>query len=294
MNTSTAIIPPPKLNQPTVAFSVDVEDYFMSPECIGFEEWEKYPSAIHEGMKNCLALLKHYNAKATFFYVGWLAERYPEIVKWAHDEGHEIATHTYTHKYIHTMEEPEFAESLQKSLDALKSAVPNAHITGHRAPAFSLDRTKSWQFSVLNQYGIKYDSSITPHSTYLYGDHNAPLYPYYWQNILEIPPSVIEVVRKRMPVGGGGTLRILPDGYLRWARKRFAREGYPVVIYMHPWEFVPNHPPLRLPLKLRLIHYTGLRSVERKLHRLFQDYPSITMREYANFLMRSSLSDGLY
>jgi polysaccharide deacetylase family protein (PEP-CTERM system associated) len=286
MNTSSPYIPPPKCIEPTVAFSVDVEDYFMSPESIPFEDWKHYPSAIHEGMQNCLALLKEFNAKATFFYVGWLAERYPEIVKWAVDAGHEIGTHTYTHKFIHEMDEPEFDASIKKSLEVIQAAAPNSQIAGHRAPAFSLDRNKPWQFEVLQKYGITYDSSITPHSTYLYGDHAAPRFPYYLHNMLEIPPSVIDVFGKRFPVGGGGTLRILPDWYLRWVRKRFLREGYPLVIYMHPWEFVPNHPPLRLPFKQQRIHYTGLKSVSHKLRRLFSDYKSITMREYVNLLQK--------
>lgn len=285
MSDSSQCISPPTFEEPTVAFSIDVEDYFMSPECIPFEDWEQYSSAIHEGMQNCLSLLKEYNAKATFFYVGWLAERYPEIVRWAVDAGHEIGTHTYTHKYIHEMDEPEFDASIQKSIEAIQSAAPNASITGHRAPAFSLDRTKPWQFEVLQKYGIAYDSSITPHSTYLYGDHAAPRFPYHLHNMLEIPPSVIEMFGKRFPVGGGGTLRILPDWYLRWARQRFSLGGYPLVIYMHPWEFVPNHPPLRLPFKQQRIHYTGLRSVDRKLRGLFANYQSITMREYADHLL---------
>lgn len=284
MNSPVEMIPPPKFDKPTVAFSVDVEDYFMSPESIRFEDWESYPSAIHEGMKNCLALLNEYNAKATFFYVGWLAERYPEIVKWAYEAGHEIGTHTYTHKFIHEMDEPEFEVSLKRSIEVLNAAVPNACIAGHRAPAFSLDRSKTWQFSILKKYGIEYDSSITPHSTYLYGDQHAPRFPYHWHEVLEIPPSVIEVMGKRLPAGGGGTLRILPDWYLQWARKRFEREGYPLVIYMHPWEFVPDHPPIKLPFKQQIIHYTGLRSVERKLRNLFSKYQCITMKEYANRL----------
>ncbi len=273
-------IPPPNLYTPTAAFSIDVEDYFMSPESIPFDDWERYPSAIHEGMKNCLALLDQYNVKATFFFVGWLAERYPEIVRWTYEDGHEIGTHTYTHKYINRMDQPEFAKSLQKSIEVLKAAVPTAEIIGHRAPAFSLDSRHAWQFETLKQHGIKYDSSINPHSTYLYGEPGAPRFPYRLHDLLEIPPSTIEMFGKRFPVGGGGTLRILPDWYLLWARRRFAREGYPLVIYMHPWEFVPNHPPLSLPFKQHLIHYTGLRSVPRKLRGLFQDYQSITMRHY--------------
>lgn len=273
----------------SVAFSVDVEDYFMSPECIRFEDWEQYPSAIHEGMENCLNLLKEYNAKATFFFVGWLAERYPEIVKWTVEQGHEIGTHTYTHKFISSMDAEEFQSSLQKSIHVLKTIAPEQEIIGHRAPAFSLDRKKTWQFDILQQNGIRYDSSINPHQTYLYGDADASRFPYQIEKIIEIPPSVIELTGKRFPVGGGGTLRILPECYLRFARRRFVCEGYPAVVYMHPWEFVPNHPKLKLPLKLQIVHSFGLKSVERKMRSLLEQYTIITMREYYEMIVKSKL-----
>lgn len=272
----------------TIVMSVDVEDYFMSPESIRFEDWPRFESSIHIGMERCLNLFQKYEISATFFFVGWLVERYPEIAQWAAEHGHEIGTHTFTHTFVTQLDEPAFDASIKKSLDVLHAAVPNAEIIGHRAPAFSLERHKTWQFEVLKRYGIRYDSSITPHATYLYGEQNAPRHPYRHEGLIEMPPAVIEAFGKRMPVGGGGTLRILPTPYLRWARKRYLNEGFPPVIYMHPWEFVPEHPKLDLPLKQRLIHWWGINSVERKLRNIFEHHRVINMRQYYEALTHIS------
>ncbi len=271
-----------------VVFTVDVEDYFMSPETIAFEDWPLFSSRIEEGMKNCLALLKGFNVRATFFFVGWLAERYPQIVEWTLEHGHEIGSHTYTHHYVHTLNQQQFSESVEKSLQTLRSIAGQDAVIGHRAPAFSLDRSKHWQFDVLKKNGIVYDSSINPHGTYLYGDSAAPRHPYWLNEMLELPPAAIKLFGRACPVGGGGTLRILPSFYQRWARKRYKNEGYPPVIYMHPWEFLCDHPPLKLPMKQSLIHHWGLRSVDRKLRRLFEDYRGVSMDEYARAILQQS------
>lgn len=264
----------------TVVMTVDVEDYFMSPECIPFEAWPSFTPMIHQGMERVLKLLEEYQAKATFFFLGWLAGKYPELVHWTLQGGHEIATHTYNHNFVNTLTREQFDESLGRSLEILCDLAKDQPVDGHRAPGFSLDRTKSWQFEVLKKHGITYDSSINPHATYLYGDRSAPRFPFMLHGLLEIPIPVIEIAGVRMPVGGGGTLRILPDWYLRRARKRFQREGYPPVIYLHPWEFVPEHPKMVLPAKLNFIHWCGIKTVERKVRAILEGNRVISMREY--------------
>jgi len=271
----------------TVALSVDVEDYFMSPECIPFEEWAGYPSAIHTGMERLLELFKEYNARATFFFVGWLAERYPEIVRWTAEAGHEIATHTYTHHIVSSLDQKEFDESLVRSLEILHALAPGQSIRGHRAPAFSLQRNQKWQFDILREHGIEYDSSIHPYSTYLYGDARAPRFPYVLHGIVELPPAVVEWAGFRWPVGGGGTLRILPEWYLERARRRYQAEGFPPVIHIHPWETVTGHPPLDLPWKQRWIHYAGLDTTVRKLRNLLQNHTAIPLGDYYQRLLKN-------
>lgn len=264
----------------TIALSVDVEDYFMSPECITVEDWPSFPSAIHTGMERMLALFERYQARATFFFLGWVAERYPELVQWTVERGHEIATHTYDHRFVSHLTESQFADSVRRSLEILRGLAPDSPITGHRAPAFSLDSGQAWQFEILRENGILYDSSINPHATYLYGDRCASRFPHDLHGLVEIPPGVVELGGFRLPVGGGGTLRILPAWYLRWARKRFQAEGGVPVVYIHPWEFVPGHPPIRLPWKLHAIHYTGLRTTERKIETLLRENRILTLEEY--------------
>ncbi len=281
------ILPPPALKS-TVVLTVDVEDYFMSPEWISFEAWESYPSRIHLGMERCLNFLDQYQAKATFFFVGWLAERYPELVKWTREQGHEIGTHTYTHTYIPQHTETSFQQSLSRSLEILQEITPNQTIIGHRAPAFSLKQKDKWAFRILKEQGILYDTSINPHSTYLYGEYGAPRHPYLLWDLAEIPPSTLSVGNITLPVGGGGTLRIFPELYLQWARKRYAKEGYPPVIYIHPWEFVPDHPALSLPLKQHLIHWIGIKTMQEKLRAILEHYQSICMKDYYNHLLLQS------
>lgn len=271
--------PPAELDG-CVAFSIDVEDYFMSPESIPFEAWPSFHSRIEEGMKNCLSLLRECDAKATFFFVGWLAERYPQLVEWTLNDGHEIGTHTYTHHFVNTLSHDQFAESLGKSLEILRAQAGSDAVIGHRAPAFSLSRDKPWQFECLKRNGIVYDSSINPHGTYLYGDSNAPRHPYQLHGLVELPPSTIRCMGRVWPIGGGGTLRILPHVYQAWARERYRREGWVPVVYMHPWEFLDDHPPLRLPLKQRIIHFYGLNSVRPKLRSLLGRYRGVPMRTY--------------
>ncbi|MBZ0254965.1 polysaccharide deacetylase family protein [bacterium] len=285
-------ISPPAGFDGAAVFTVDVEDYFMSPECIPFEAWPSFPSRIEVGMERCLNLLQKHNVKATFFFVGWLAERYPQIVEWTIEQGHEIGTHTYTHHFVNTLTPDQYIESLQKSLRILRDIAGQDAVTGHRAPAFSLERDKKWQFDALKENGIRYDSSINPHGTYLYGDAQAPRHPYMLHGLLELPPASINWLGRRWPVGGGGTLRILPSLYQAWARKRYIREGFPPVIYMHPWEFLKEHPPLRLPLKLQLIHHWGLGCVERKLNALFSQYHCIPMGEYADACFNQQSSNS--
>lgn len=268
-----------------IAFTIDVEDYFMSPECIPFERWDEFPSRIHTGMERILQLLARYRRKATFFFVAWLAERYPEIVHWVVEQGHEVATHTYNHTFVTTLNQIEFEISLRRSLEILRDLAPRQPICGFRAPAFSLERGKPWQFELLKKHGIVYDSSINPNATYLYGDRTAPCFPYELHGIVEIPPATLEFFGKKAPVGGGGTLRLLPKWYVKHARRLYQQKGFPPVIYVHPWEFVPEHPTIDLPFKLHWMHWAGIRTLHEKVGIMLAENETLTMGEYYGWLM---------
>lgn len=272
-----------------VILSVDVEDYFMSPESIAFEDWPSFDSMIHRGMERILNLFDRFDAQATFFFLGWVAENYPELVRWTVEKGHEIATHTYDHRFVSTLSESHYAESVRRSVEILRELAPGQPVHGHRAPAFSLDTTKTWQFEILRENGIVYDSSINPHATYLYGDRNSNRFPHWLHGLVEIPPGTVEVGGWRMPVGGGGTLRILPEWYLRRARKRYQSEGFSPVVYVHPWEFVPEQPKIALPWKQNWIHWVGIKTTERKMQTILAENTIVTLDRYYRQLIGENL-----
>lgn len=266
----------------TVLFSVDVEDYFISPETIPFEDWPGYEDRLHVGMEKIFDICEETGSLGTFFWVGWEAERHPEMVKRFHEAGHEIATHTYTHHYVHSMDEQSYRASLKRSLDVLEGII-GGKVIGHRAPAWSIRRECRWAVDAMVEYGLLYDSSINPYPTYLFGDGAAPRHPYRIEgangnSLLEIPPTVVELLGRRLPTPGGGMLRALPLAYHRWVLGRYRREGHTPMIYVHPWELDPDHPPLPLPRKQARIHSLGHRTTERKLRALLKTHRGVPIR----------------
>ena len=281
---------PPDGDLPPIVLSVDVEDYFMSPESISYEDWPKYPFRLRESMLATLDLFDKLQARATFFFLGWVAERFPDIVHETLPRGHEIGTHLYTHRFVHRLSPNEFRAELRRGLKALRK-VGVSSVVSHRAPGFSLSLDKLWQFRTLADEGIRYDSSINPHSTYLYGEKGAPRFPYSVEDILEWPPATIRAGGKVLPVGGGGTLRILPGWYCRWARRRYLAEGWPPMIYLHPWELDLQPPKLQLPVRQRVIHHWGLHGMRRKVARMLVGSRALSLAE-AVASWGSSLDQG--
>ena len=257
---------------PANILTVDVEDYFMSPETIQVSEWDRYPCRIEVGAERLLALFREFDVRTTWFFLGWVAERYPALVQRAAGDGHELAVHGYDHRFVTDLTREEFERSLERSREALVAAVPGARIVGHRAPAFSLRRDVDWHWQVLEAQGFEYDSSLMPFATYLYGDAALPLTPHKIGGVMEFPPAAIHFCGRTLPVGGGGVLRAAPRAYLSWARSRHRkRTGLPPVIHIHPWELDPEHPIPDLPSRQRRIHGAGLKTVERKLRSLLNE-----------------------
>jgi polysaccharide deacetylase family protein (PEP-CTERM system associated) len=267
-----------------IILTVDVEDYYMSPESIPESEWEGYEDRIEIGMERLLELLAATGHAATFFFLGWIAERHPELVRRTAEAGHEIATHTWDHRSVYRLEPDEFRESLRRSLEILEQA-SGQKVVSHRAPEFSLRRDQQWMWDVLAEEGIRYDSSVNPVVTYLYGERGAPRTPYSIpatpHPVVEVPPSAIEALGKRLPVPGGGILRALPLAYTHWAIRRYVREGHPAVVYVHPWEFDPDHPRPGLRGKEKWIHNIGVAGTFRKLKSILERYETVKFGEYA-------------
>jgi polysaccharide deacetylase family protein (PEP-CTERM system associated) len=272
------------MEEKRIILTVDVEDYYMSPESIPESAWEGYEDRIEVGMGRLLDLLASTGRVATFFFLGWIAERHPVLVRRTAEAGHEIATHTYDHRPVYRLKPEEFRESLRRSIGILTGAT-GEEVVSHRAPEFSLRRSERWMWDILAEEGIRYDSSVNPVVTYLYGERGAPTVPYSIpaapHPIVEVPPSAIEVFGKRLPVPGGGILRALPLAYTRWAIRRFNRDGHPTVVYVHPWEFDPDHPRPALRGKEKWIHNIGVAGTFRKLKSILERYETVKLGEYA-------------
>lgn len=261
------------------AFTVDVEDYFQVEafkSTIGFESWSSWPARVQQNTGRVLDLLRETNAKATFFVLGWVAERYPNLVRRIASEGHEVASHGYAHRTIHSMSSAEFRDDLRRSKGILENC-SGAPVTGFRAPTFSITRATWWAYDVLQEEGFLYSSSIYPIAHDLYGIPNAPRTPFHplgAGGILEIPIATIRLFNRNGPCGGGGYFRLLPYFFSRWCISRTnGREGQPCVFYCHPWEFDPDQPRMHsISTASKFRHYVNIARMEQRIARLLQDF----------------------
>jgi polysaccharide deacetylase family protein (PEP-CTERM system associated) len=260
------------------ALTVDLEDYFHVSAYAGkvrLEEWDSYPSRVAENTDRLLALLAEHNCLATFFVLGWVAEKKREIVARVAAAGHEIACHSMLHRRIFDLTPQEFREDTHRAKSVIEDAT-GKQVTGYRAPSFSVVKKSLWALEILAEEGFQYDSSIFPVEHPSYGISDAPRTP-HWINtasgrILEFPMPTLTFGSKRSPIGGGAYLRLLPYGYTRWAIRHLnERENFPVCVYIHPWELDPAQPRMGGSLSARARHYFGLHGAETKLRKLVRD-----------------------
>jgi len=234
--------------------------------------WGDYECRVERNTERILDLLDDYSATATFFILGWVAERFPSLVRKIAERGHEPACHSYWHRLIYKLTPEEFREDTLAAKNAIEQAA-GAGIHGYRAPSFSINSRSAWALDVLAELGFQYDSSVFPVKHDVYGISSAPRRPFRVETpfgpIVEFPMATFRwIVGPNLPVGGGGYLRILPYWYTKAGLERAWREGLPVVSYVHPWELDPEQPRLSGPLKSRLRHYTNLKSAETRLRKL--------------------------
>jgi polysaccharide deacetylase family protein (PEP-CTERM system associated) len=260
------------------ALTVDLEDYFHVSAYSGrvrLEEWDSYPSRVVANTDRLLALLAEHNCLATFFVLGWVAEKKPEIVARVAAAGHEIACHSLLHRKIFDLTPQEFREDTHRAKAVIEDAT-GKKVVGYRAPSFSVTKKSSWALDILAEEGFQYDSSVFPVRHPSYGIPDAPRTP-YWINtpsgrILEFPMPTLAIGSMRSPIGGGAYLRFLPYSYTRWAIRHLNRqENFPVCVYIHPWELDPEQPRMGGSLSARARHYFGLRGTEFKLRKLISD-----------------------
>lgn len=258
-------------------FTVDVEEYFhveAFSDSIEKKDWEKYPPRVEEQTNRLLEILGSFQVRGTFFILGWLAERYPALIKIIHDAGHEIASHGFDHKMISHMTPEEFREDIRKAKGVLEE-ITGSEVLGYRAPTFSIMEKTAWAYEILLHEGYRYSSSVFPiwHDRYgwpKFGNQPRRMASNEEGEIWEIPMAVGSLGPLKIPFGGGGYLRSYPFFLTKALFRNFARKGKPAVIYIHPWELDRNQPVVQAPLFRRLRHHLGISKMERKLTNLLQ------------------------
>ncbi|MDP5132016.1 MAG: DUF3473 domain-containing protein [Paraglaciecola sp.] len=271
------------LKKPVSALTVDVEDYFhvaAFEKNIALSDWDTMPVRVYANTCRLLDLFDEQEAKATFFLLGWVAERYPQLVKDIHQRGHEVASHGYNHIKATKQTPAQFAEDI-RSTKALLEDITGSAVVGYRAPSFSIDKSNEWAFTELKEAGYLYSSSTYPVKHDLYGTPDWPQQPYMRdEGIWEFPMPILNVAGKQWPVAGGGYFRLLPY----WLSKRLinrylATSKSPYMFYFHPWEIDPAQPRVTdAGLKSRFRHYVNLDKMEGKLTRLLNDYQWQTVK----------------
>ena len=278
------------------ALTVDLEDWYQGIE-IDISRWQGYESRIEESTVRLLNILSEGGVKGTFFVLGYVAERYPELVARVARERHEIASHGYSHAFLYRQQPKEFARELEKSIDILER-ITGEKVLGYRAPYFSVTEESLWALDILLEKGLRYDSSIFPVNNYRYGILASPRFPYViksagHRSLIEFPVSTINWGKINVPFGGGAYLRILPYWMIRRAIHKINSKGKPAILYLHPWELDPHHPRLRLPLRIKFPHYANLKSTEGKLRALIKDFEFVPLREVLEMVNEASNEKAL-
>jgi polysaccharide deacetylase family protein (PEP-CTERM system associated) len=261
------------------ALTFDVEDYFQVSAfdaLVPRSRWDHYETRVCESTDRVLAVLADADVHATFFILGWVADRFPGLVRRIAEAGHELASHGYGHRLVYDLTPEEFRQDLRRSRLAIEAATSQP-IVGYRAPSYSITTRSLWALDVLIEEGFQYDASIFPIHHDRYGIPDAPRHPYLIErsvgSIWEIPPSTVRCFGSNLPVAGGGYFRILPYRWTRWGIGRLNRhEERPAVFYLHPWELDPEQPRLGAKGLSRFRHYRNLRQTEPRLRRLLKDF----------------------
>lgn len=260
------------------ALTVDVEEYFQVAAFnrnVPRGRWDTLESRVVFNTGDVLDLFLAQGKRATFFVLGWIAERHPALVRRIVAEGHELASHGYDHASVHGFTPEQFREDVTRT-KAILEAVSGVQVRGYRAPSYSINGGNLWALDVLAETGHAYSSSIYPIHHDLYGMPEAPRFPFriHPDSILEIPVTTVKLGRRNYPCGGGGYFRLLPYGTFRWMLRRVnEQDGQPGLFYFHPWEVDPGQPRFSdAPLKSRFRHYLNLDSMHARLERLLRDF----------------------
>lgn len=261
------------------ALTFDVEDYYhvtALAKAVPRERWELMPRRVEANTARLLELLAEQRVHATFFVLGWVAERNPGLVRRIAAAGHEIACHGYSHQLVYQQSREDFYRETALAKTILEDQA-QASVRGYRAATYSVVSESLWALDVLAELGFGYDSSIFPVRHDLYGIPGAERAPHVrsqqnGRTIIEFPLSTVPLGSYRLPVAGGGYFRMLPLAVTRWAVRRVNGEGLPFIFYLHPWELDPGQPRIRVALRSRVRHYTNLGRCEQRLRRLLSEF----------------------
>lgn len=269
------------------AMTVDVEDFFhvsAFESIIKPEQWQDYQPRVENNTKRLLDLFAKHNIKSTFFVLGWVAERYPDLIKEIHRQGHEVASHGYAHRRATEQTRQEFYDDVLRSKTHLEDLL-GEKLTGYRAPSFSIGYDNEWAFEVLAELDFAYSSSTYPVKHDLYGTPDWPRFAYQRkEGIIEIPIPTHRFLGRQTPIGGGGYFRLYPYAFTKYLVNSYLeKEKQPYSFYFHPWEIDAEQPRLtHAPLKSRFRHYVNLDKTYGKLEKLIQDFSWGTMKDVYN------------
>lgn len=258
------------------ALTIDLEDWYQGLTSTGHQvdRWPDFQDRVVESTERLLAVLGRASVRATFFVLGYVADKFPDLVGRVAEAGHEIALHGYHHRRVSHLTPEQFRDDVMRGSEAVGRACGRQAV-GYRAPMFSINRSSLWALDTLRDLGFRYDSSLFPTRNMLYGFPGAPRFPYYpleGSRFAEFPLSTLRLAGVNWPVAGGFYFRIMPYFLFRWALRRLNREGHPAIFYLHPWELDPDHPRPHPTPRERLTHYSNLATTEGKLVALLRDF----------------------
>jgi len=276
------------------ALSFDVEEYFQVSNfarTVTPADWDRFPSRVEASTERVLHLLDEHGTRATFFVLGWIAERHPELVRRIAATGNEIASHGWDHRLVYDMTPEAFRADVARTKGLLEDLSGRA-VLGYRAPSFSITPRSAWAFAVLAEVGYRYDSSVFPVRHPRYGWRSSPTDPHVREagegrTLHEFPPLTLRVLGARLPAAGGAYLRIFPPALVHLALRKAERRGVPGVVYAHPWELDPDQPRIPCGLGVRVRHYRNLERMESRLRALLRVFSFTTLAEVLGLEVRA-------
>ncbi|MCI0337025.1 MAG: DUF3473 domain-containing protein [Acidobacteria bacterium] len=276
-----------KVDKVTVnALTVDVEDYYQVEAFTGVvsrKEWTQWESRIERNTDRLLDVFENHKVRGTFFILGWVAEHHPKVVHRIAQAGHEIACHSYHHQLICNQSREEFRDDVRRAKSLLED-ITGKEVEGYRAPTYSITSRTLWALEILIEEGFRYDSSIFPILHDRYGIPNAKRFPYVIRcqagDIVEFPPSTVQIFKQNLPIAGGGYFRLMPYPVFRWGLRRInRREGQSAIFMVHVWEVDPDQPVIPGTRLNIWRHRTNLHRTRPRLERLLEDFCFAPVRE---------------